>query len=51
LLAVLPFLDRVGEMRRISEALDAGPGLVVVFGRRRLGKSRLLLEAIRGSRT
>jgi hypothetical protein len=33
-------------MRRLRNALDAGPGLVVVFGRRRLGKSRLVLEAL-----
>lgn len=43
---MLPFLDRQAELRRLREALDAGPGLVVVFGRRRLGKSRLLLEGL-----
>lgn len=44
----IPFLDRGPELRRLRRAFDARAGsLVVVYGRRRLGKSRLLLEAIR----
>lgn len=44
----LPFLDRREELRRIRAALGARTGtLTVLYGRRRCGKSRLLLEAIR----
>ena len=45
----LPFLDRKRELARLRAAL-AGPSssLSVVYGRRRLGKSRLLQEAVRG---
>jgi hypothetical protein len=44
----LPFLDRHAELARLSRAFDARSRLVVVYGRRRLGKSRLLLEALAG---
>lgn len=42
----LPFLDRHAELARLSRAFDARRRLVVLYGRRRLGKSRLLLEAL-----
>jgi AAA+ ATPase superfamily predicted ATPase len=43
----LPFLNRSEELARIGAALDAvGPSLCVLYGRRRLGKSRLVLEAL-----
>lgn len=48
--SVLPFLDRAAELRRLRRALDTPPSFTVVFGRRRLGKSRLLREALRGRR-
>jgi AAA+ ATPase superfamily predicted ATPase len=39
------FVDRREEMRRLDRAAASGqPGLVVVWGRRRVGKSRLLAE-------
>lgn len=39
------FIDRSGEMQRLQRAAErGGPGLVVVWGRRRVGKSRLLAE-------
>ncbi|MFM7293042.1 MAG: AAA family ATPase, partial [Planctomycetia bacterium] len=39
------FIDRHHEMRRLGRFADrGGPGLVVVWGRRRVGKSRLLAE-------
>ena len=43
----LPFLDRRDEARRLKAFLE-GPegGLAVLYGRRRLGKSRLLLEVL-----
>ena len=45
----LPFLDRKLELNRLRRALSAREGsLAVVYGRRRCGKSRLLLEAQRG---
>ncbi len=37
------FLDRSEEMRRLAAAADRG-GLTVLWGRRRIGKTRLLLE-------
>ena len=45
----LPFLDRGRELPRLRRGL-ARPGgsLIVVYGRRRCGKSRLLQEALRG---
>ena len=45
----LPFLDRVRELTRLRRALSRpGGSLIVVYGRRRCGKSRLLQEALRG---
>lgn len=43
---MLPFFDRAAEVRRLRAALDARAGLIAVYGRRRLGKSRLILEAL-----
>lgn len=44
-----PFLDRKDELARVCKVLDArAPGLVVVYGRRRLGKSRLIQQALEG---
>ena len=47
----LPFLDRRRELGRLRRA-QARPGgsLIVVYRRRRCGKSRLLQEALRGQR-
>lgn len=43
----LPFLDREQEIRRITRALaDPAGALVCVYGRRRLGKSRLVRRAL-----
>lgn len=44
---VLPFLDRSRELRRLARTLRGRPALVVLYGRRRLGKSRLIREVIR----
>ena len=45
----LPFLDRARELTRLRRALSRpGGSLVVVYGRRRCGKSRLLQEALGG---
>jgi AAA+ ATPase superfamily predicted ATPase len=47
----LPFLDREQEIKRIDRALaDPEGALVCVYGRRRLGKSRLVRRAIAGRR-
>jgi AAA+ ATPase superfamily predicted ATPase len=44
----LPFLDRDEELARLRRTLDRRTSaLVVLYGRRRCGKSRLLLEALR----
>jgi hypothetical protein len=45
----LPFLDRELELRRLEAALASRSlTLCVLYGRRRCGKSRLVLEATRG---
>lgn len=49
-MSVLAFLDRDPELRRLRRAIDEAPSFVVVFGRRRLGKSRLIAEALRDRR-
>jgi AAA+ ATPase superfamily predicted ATPase len=47
----LPFLNRTEESRRLRGFFDArAGGLAVVYGRRRLGKSRLLSEVLPGKR-
>ena len=44
-------VDRGVELGRLRGLWDSGePGLVVVYGRRRVGKTRLLLEWLRGRR-
>lgn len=43
----LPWMDREEELKRLDRALGArDPALVVIYGRRRCGKSRLVLEAL-----
>jgi uncharacterized protein len=43
----LPFFNRLDELARLRRALDATNGnLVCIYGRRRLGKSRLLTAAL-----
>lgn len=45
----LPFLGRTRELAKLQRAFRADNGnLVCLFGRRRLGKSRLLIEALHG---
>ena len=43
------FVDRAGELEALDAAYRARPGLVVVYGRRRVGKTRLVLEWARRS--
>ena len=40
----MEFLDRQDEMRRLDRVLGADGGFAVIWGRRRVGKSRLLIE-------
>ena len=40
----MEFLDRAGEVRRLDNALRHSGAFAVIWGRRRVGKSRLLLE-------
>lgn len=40
----MEFLDRAGELRRLDNALRHFGAFAVIWGRRRVGKSRLLLE-------
>ena len=41
-----PFLDRINELRAIDRAYEERPNFVVIYGRRRIGKTRLLREWI-----
>jgi len=43
----LPFLDRAAELERLARTLRGPRSLTVLYGRRRLGKSRLLRESLR----
>lgn len=50
----LPFLDRKRELGRLRRAVGtrtAGTSLLVVYGRRRLGKSRLIQELLKKRRS
>lgn len=40
----MDFIDRLEEMRRLDNALSRPGGFAVIWGRRRVGKSRLLIE-------
>ena len=40
----MDFLDRDDELQRLDALLAAGGGLGVLYGRRRVGKTRLLVE-------
>ncbi len=40
----MQFLDRAEEMRRLDRVLDGAGGFAAIWGRRRVGKSRLLIE-------
>lgn len=43
----MKFVDRARELERIAKAINAGkPGLIVVYGRRRVGKSTLIRHAL-----
>jgi len=43
-------VDRRRELEALEKALAGGGGLIAVYGRRRIGKTRLLLELARGRR-
>lgn len=50
LLRIMRFIDRTEEMARLERLVRAKKGaLAVVYGRRRLGKTRMLLEWVRKS--
>lgn len=40
----MQFIDRQSELSRLDSLMDSAGGLAVVYGRRRIGKTRLLLE-------
>ena len=42
------FVDRTRELAALSEAFTKRPGFVVLYGRRRIGKTRLVREWLRG---
>ena len=44
------FIDREKELRLLRKAYGERPGLVVVYGRRRAGKTRLVVEWLQGLR-
>jgi hypothetical protein len=41
------FLNREHEMKRLDALVERGGGLGVIYGRRRIGKTRLLVEWVR----
>lgn len=43
-------VDRAGEAATLREAVSSAPSLVILFGRRRVGKSFLLAHSVRGDR-
>ncbi len=46
---MLPFVDRREELRALKERLTSNNfELIVIYGRRRVGKTRLALEAVKG---
>ena len=45
------FVDRKRELKKLEEEWKEAPSLVVIYGRRRVGKTRLLVEFSRGKRT
>lgn len=40
----MEFLDRLGELRRLDRAVRSPAPFAAIWGRRRVGKSRLLIE-------
>ncbi len=46
----LPFLDRERELKRLKPARRRAGGMAVVYGRRRIGKTRLIREAVKDER-
>ncbi len=45
----LPFFDRARELARLRIPPDGRGGFFVVYGRRRIGKTRLIKEAVKGA--
>jgi len=45
----MKFLNRNEELKRITNALSKGNSLVILYGRRRIGKSTILQQVIRES--
>lgn len=47
----MKFVDRTNELERIAKAINAEkPALIVVYGRRRVGKSTLIRQALDDSK-
>jgi len=45
---MFPFIDRKAELNALKKRLEKkGFELIVVYGRRRVGKTRLVLEAVK----
>ena len=45
----MKFVDRVDELEALRERLDSETfELIVIYGKRRVGKTRLILEAVKG---
>lgn len=46
---IIMFVDRISELKALKERLDSDRfELIVLYGRRRVGKTRLVLESIKG---
>ena len=50
LYAPCPFTDREKELEALQKAYEKRPGLAIVYGRRRIGKTRLILEWLKHTR-
>ncbi len=48
--SVCPFVDRSAEIEALDRAWARRPGLVVVYGRRRVGKTRMMVEWVKKRR-
>ena len=48
IIVIIMFVDRKEELERLKEKLESDKfELIIIYGRRRIGKTRLILEAVK----